>query len=471
VIGFLIRTEPFSTLHILLQEGRYDHPARLFFSIPNAWQSVTGTSIDFRELIPEFFFNPHFLTNENGFDLGTRDSASLSEVVLPAWAHSPHDFISVHRRALEGAVASAHLHAWIDLIFGVSQRSEEHNTLYHCFSYADAAQLDGELLLMARDHCANFGVCPQRLFAGAHPRRDCAVRPPLELQPVQVDGRVLALSGEFALLAGGAIAHLPSRTVGHGVPLRAASYALYAVSATQVLAATGDETCVHVFDRRAGVEAGILPHRTSIVKCFALLADELLLTGGSDCSLYVWNPRTLAAVAKIASHSVPILGIAGSAVLDAGVSIDEEGNVCILDIGGRRVAHMFAVAEAGHVPHSVKLGNGGTIAVAFCTPGNVQTHSVIAFYDLCGGFRGKIGLNGGVEEVITVDTDDFCEYIAVTTSKKTVYVLDCARFAVVKKSNEPISPRFVSYYGGKAVMLVRERAGIETIVAFEFGTT
>jgi hypothetical protein len=125
VIGFLIRTEPFSTLHIVLQDGRYDRPGRIFYSIPPAWQSVAGTSNDFRELIPEFFFNSYFLTNENGFDLGTRECGSLSEVRLPRWAQSPHDFVATHRRVFESSHVSAHIHTWIDLIFGVNQRSEE----------------------------------------------------------------------------------------------------------------------------------------------------------------------------------------------------------------------------------------------------------------------------------------------------------------------------------------------------------
>lgn len=39
-------------------------------------------------------------------------------VVLPPWAQSPVDFIHKHRKALESDHVSAHLHEWIDLIFG-----------------------------------------------------------------------------------------------------------------------------------------------------------------------------------------------------------------------------------------------------------------------------------------------------------------------------------------------------------------
>jgi hypothetical protein len=70
VIGYLIRVESFATLHVQLQSGRFDHATRLFSFIPRAWQSASGDQSDFRELIPEFFYFPDFLVNENGFNLG-----------------------------------------------------------------------------------------------------------------------------------------------------------------------------------------------------------------------------------------------------------------------------------------------------------------------------------------------------------------------------------------------------------------
>lgn len=39
-------------------------------------------------------------------------------VRLPPWAKTPIDFIHKHRMALESEYVSAHLHEWVDLIFG-----------------------------------------------------------------------------------------------------------------------------------------------------------------------------------------------------------------------------------------------------------------------------------------------------------------------------------------------------------------
>ena len=63
VMNFLIRLEPYTSLNIDLQSGRFDQPDRLFNSIENAWESCYSMNGDFRELIPEFYFFPDFLRN------------------------------------------------------------------------------------------------------------------------------------------------------------------------------------------------------------------------------------------------------------------------------------------------------------------------------------------------------------------------------------------------------------------------
>jgi len=63
VINFLIRIEPFTSLNIDLQSGRFDQADRLFSSIKSAWTSCYEHRSDFRELLPEFFYLPDFLRN------------------------------------------------------------------------------------------------------------------------------------------------------------------------------------------------------------------------------------------------------------------------------------------------------------------------------------------------------------------------------------------------------------------------
>jgi hypothetical protein len=123
---YLIRLEPYTSLAINLQGGHYDLADRLFADVQGAWNLSYTNVGDVKELIPEFFYNPEFLRNLNGLDLGTKqDKTKLGDVVLPPWANgSPEEFVRINRAALESEYVSAHLHEWIDLIFGQNTKKE-----------------------------------------------------------------------------------------------------------------------------------------------------------------------------------------------------------------------------------------------------------------------------------------------------------------------------------------------------------
>ncbi|KAM8904058.1 neurobeachin-like protein 1 isoform 2-T3 [Spinachia spinachia] len=184
VMHYLIRVEPFTSLHIQLQSGRFDCADRQFHSIPATWQTLMDNPNDVKELIPEFFYFPEFLENQNGFDLGRLQISKerVNDVILPKWAKSPEDFIYKHRKALESEYVSAHLHEWIDLIFGYKQRGpaavEALNVFYYC-TYEGAVDLDAITDEKERKALegmiSNFGQTPCQLLKEPHP-----VRLPLE---------------------------------------------------------------------------------------------------------------------------------------------------------------------------------------------------------------------------------------------------------------------------------------------------
>lgn len=124
VASYLVRMEPFSQHFLRLQGGHFDLADRMFHSVGDAWTSASKHNMaDLKELIPEFFYLPEFLVNHNRFDFGAKQNGTrLDDVVLPLWAkNDPKEFIRVHRAALECDFVSAHLHEWIDLIFGYKQ--------------------------------------------------------------------------------------------------------------------------------------------------------------------------------------------------------------------------------------------------------------------------------------------------------------------------------------------------------------
>ena len=180
VLHYMIRVEPFTTLHIQLQSGRFDVADRQFHSVPQTWKSLHNNINDVKELIPEFYYFPDFLLNQNYFDLGKLQGKKqrVNDVILPKWASSVDDFIRKHRDALESDYVSAHLHEWIDLIFGHKQKGkaaeEALNVFYYC-CYEGAVNLDAISDPAEREALEgmiqNFGQVPCQLLKDPHPAR------------------------------------------------------------------------------------------------------------------------------------------------------------------------------------------------------------------------------------------------------------------------------------------------------------
>lgn len=125
VLHYLIRQEPFTTMGINLQGGRFDCPDRIFFDLHRTWQGCNTSMSDVKELIPEFFCCPEMFLNTNKLNLGElQEGGYVSDVILPPWASDAFDFIRIHREALESEYVSERLNDWIDLIFGYKQTGQ-----------------------------------------------------------------------------------------------------------------------------------------------------------------------------------------------------------------------------------------------------------------------------------------------------------------------------------------------------------
>ena len=184
VMHFLVRIEPFRTLHVDLHDKRYDVPDRLFTSVSQAWDSASSSEDlgEVKELTPEFYYLAAAFQNRGKLELGkSQNGVSVGDVDLPPWAKGDaHKFVRIMREALESPLASANLHYWINLIFGFQQRGEQAvkaNNVFYYLTYpgsVDLETIDDPGMRKALEHqIAYFGQCPEQLESHEFwPQRD-----------------------------------------------------------------------------------------------------------------------------------------------------------------------------------------------------------------------------------------------------------------------------------------------------------
>uniref|UniRef100_A0A6S8EIJ7 BEACH domain-containing protein n=1 Tax=Aureoumbra lagunensis TaxID=44058 RepID=A0A6S8EIJ7_9STRA len=201
VVHYLVRVEPFAELAVQLQGKTFDVPDRLFHSVCESWKSATESMCDVKELVPEMFYLPEMFLNQNALPLGARQRPvatkeqedialyAVDNVALPAWSQNDaHEFVRLHRLALESDYVSNHLHNWIDLIFGVKQRGPRAvaatNVFYH-LTYENAVDVDAiqdnDSKTATLEQIKHFGQTPPQIFSAPHPTRLPATACPLPL--------------------------------------------------------------------------------------------------------------------------------------------------------------------------------------------------------------------------------------------------------------------------------------------------
>lgn len=193
VLNWLVRIEPFSTMFLILNDGKFDHADRMFSSVMNAWNNCQRDTSDVKELIPEWYFLPEMFYNDSKYIFGVReDGHVVDDVELPKWCKSPEEFVRINRLALESDFVSSQIHHWIDLIFGYRQKGPEavrSTNVFYYLSYEGAVDLDAIIDPVAKTAIENqirhFGQTPSNLLVEPHPPRSSSLMiPPITFNPI-----------------------------------------------------------------------------------------------------------------------------------------------------------------------------------------------------------------------------------------------------------------------------------------------
>ncbi|KAL5404766.1 hypothetical protein PMIN03_008902 [Paraphaeosphaeria minitans] len=346
VASYLVRLQPFMAAFSLIQGG-LDHADRMFYSIKSAWDSATGSNMtDVRELTPEFFFLPEFLTNVNGYDFGLRASGhSIDNVALPPWAKAdPAIFIEKQREALESPYVSKNLHRWIDLIFGYKQRGEaavEAANVYEKTTYQGAIDFDSitddKLRELHISRLNNFGQTPVQVFQRPHPQKE-DLNP--KLQKLDTAAESLHRLPGTLLESNDRVSSLAYITKHDkllcSAPFRQNIPPLY----DRYMEWGFTDGSVRFYDSNSKKLVGIFEHLHSGQLTASCFVDGMtLITAGTDCTIAIWKVHKtergtieLQWTTTLFGHKSPVVAFAASRALSAFLSASSDGRVFLWDL-------------------------------------------------------------------------------------------------------------------------------------------
>lgn len=362
VTSFLIRLPPFVQSYLLLQGGTFDHADRLFDSIERAWLSASKDNMtDVRELTPEFFYLPSFLTNLNDYDFGVKQGSGtpINDVELPPWAHGdPHLFIARHREALESPYVTAHLHEWIDLVFGYKQRGEaalEATNVFHHLSYQGNANLDAiddEIDRVATIGIIHgFGQTPHQVFTRAHPRSEAERYKPARLDSI---AETLVKLPEPKFESGERVSTLLYSATQDRLRCSPPGKLEMPPSCKRFLQWGFADHSLRFFSSDSKRLLGLYEQFHIGPITTALFADaRTLVTAGADCTIGVWAVGTggdgveLTSRTYLFGHRTPVEKLAASRACSTLVSADEGGRVLVWDLNRYECVRVLRDPGAG----------------------------------------------------------------------------------------------------------------------------
>ena len=147
VYFYLMRSEPFSTLLVKLQNYAQENPNRMFNGIQSTVLTLDSGN-DNRELLPEFFSKIEHFINFNCVNLGKKtsrkivDDAYINKDKIPQSFNllsNKIDFIIEHKKLLNSDSIAMTIGDWINNIFGNNQLPDEDDRPLSCNVYVKSS--------------------------------------------------------------------------------------------------------------------------------------------------------------------------------------------------------------------------------------------------------------------------------------------------------------------------------------------
>ena len=430
VYYFLLRLEPYTTLHIEIQDGHFDVPSRLFATMASAWGSAAGLMNNFKELVPEFFFLPDFLQNKDEFKLGTLPSGeTVGDVILPPWASTAEEFIQLHRKALECEYTGQHINQWIDLIWGVNQTGEgaiNNDNVFDQRLYENVWEnhQDPEERPEIESMLKHVGVIPNKLFNLPHPKRNPLEQKKISFQQFSLpencvdmnvsNGNVYLLysdSSVFVFNKSNQLVNISKVTGDMSVhcPIKNGLFA-YISSDSRIMSIISQNGKVAQQENTQHIE-----NITCITSC-----GSYIFTGGKDGVFAEWSTQR-----SVMSHSESIVCSCSCEEQNVAVSCGVDGMMIVMTANPLKFVHAINMnLPEGTVPQCVSIGSNGIIAVVSGHQSASIRGEIVSLFTVNGSKFAEEKI--GVTAISVIVLNNGSVYIAAATHEHVVMLYNGA---------------------------------------------
>jgi WD40 repeat protein len=284
----------------------------------------------------------------------------LHNVILPPWAHeNSRLFIEKHREALESSYVSEHLHEWIDLIFGYKQQGDEAVkalNIFHYLSYEGAVDLDKLENDIEKEAAIgiihNFGQTPKQLFKKAHPKRQVSADSKLifhknlqYLVPTPRPLKVLSNSCVYDIKVMG------DKIIG------TSACCIISPNCTRLLEwDLLDQTIRLSSADNSKILASFENLHVQHVTCCLFIDNDRFITSGNDSIISIWKitntrPPQAESISILRGHKGKILTLALSNQYSILVSGGEDGILILWDLNRKK----YVKSISAHSDHIISI--------------------------------------------------------------------------------------------------------------------
>ncbi|EAX95522.1 Beige/BEACH domain containing protein [Trichomonas vaginalis G3] len=490
VILWLIRIEPFTSLHVDIQGGKFDHPHRIFSSLKSAYQQSTNNDNDFRELIPEFYFSPEFLLNSNGFDFGILNGKQINDVELPNWAkNNPYKFVYLHRKCLESDYVSSHLNDWIDLIWGCKQNSPDNKYLPGMYSdiYQKIPENEPRKLKEIENVKKLIGQIPPQLFDKPHPVKKNYVNPKAVKSEVKshIDvksdviftyfaNKDIGVQG-FTVLSDGSISRILLNTFSKDILSISLSSRFKTVGNcfsfclnSQLFLMAKEDGHITIID--CGMEQTTIELERHIGSVNCLSVDgNYMVSGGNDTAINVWNlsknREKILILFSLPTFRAEIVSIDVCQSFGICAALTSDGALFIVSIN---YGDVRKIVDLGRNPTKVIISKSWCFIAVFSSA-VIESKSVnfLTVYSINGEKLNENELNFDVSCVCTMTTPKGFDYLIICDTNGNIFLSETfyANVELIfrKKVNNIVS---ISYLNERDCICFATKDGTIGVIPF-----